>query len=220
MQTSANRAGTGLGLASPPRGDLTVAGMTLHDAPSAPNTAIESAESATAAIEIPAQPTGNDLPTTAPRLVDVPARRVLMLDGVGSPESADFGTAVRRLYAAAGSSDVPLEGLWAQDGRDGFELSSDKDTWRWTLLLPAGDDADISRLPERVRVETFAEGRAAEVLHVGPYDDEEPTIAALLGFIRQGCGLALRGRHHEIYLDDPRTCPPAELRTIIRQPVQ
>ncbi|MGI8722436.1 MAG: GyrI-like domain-containing protein [Geodermatophilaceae bacterium] len=194
--------------------------MTLHDASSAPATPTEPAEISTAVTEIPAQPPGVDLPTTTPRLVDVPARQVLMLDGSGSPESADFGTAVRRLYAAAGSSDAPLEGLWTQDGRAGFELSNDKDTWQWTLLLPAGEDPDPSRLPDRVRVETFTEGRAAEVLHIGPYDDEEPTIAALLGFITQDCGLALRGRHHEIYLDDPRTCPPAELRTIIRQPVQ
>jgi len=98
-----------------------------------------------------------------------------MLDGIGSPESADFGRAVRRLYAATGSADLPLEGLWTQDGRDDFELSSDKDTWRWTLVLPAGENPDTSRLP---------------------------------------------GRHHEIYLDDPQTCPPAELRTIIRQTVQ
>ncbi len=193
--------------------------MTLHDAPSATQTPLPSTAASAAENENPPRSTKIDLPSATPRLVDVPARRVLMLDGIGSPHSADFTTAVRRLYAAAGSSHLPLEGLWSQEGRDGFELSSDKDTWRWTLLLPAGENTDSSRLPDRVRVETFAEGRAAEVLHIGPYDDEEPTIAALLRFITRDCGLAVRGRHHEIYLDDPRTCAPAELRTIIRQPV-
>lgn len=143
-----------------------------------------------------------------------------MLDGVRSPDSTDFGAAIRILYAAAGGFDAPLEGLWSEEGRDGFDLSSDKDTWRWTLLLPAGEDMDTSRLPERVRVESFAEGRSAEILHIGPYDDEEATIAALLSFITQDGGLAVRGRHHEIYLDDPRTSPPAALRTIIRLPVE
>lgn len=180
--------------------------MTLHDAPST--------------TQFPSPANQVDLPSTSPRLVDVAPRRVLMLDGAGSPDSANFGAAVRRLYAAAGSVAAPLEGLWSEAGREGFDPSSAKDSWRWTLLLPAGEDADTSRLPERVRVETFAEGRAAEILHLGPYEDEEPTIAALLSFITQDCGLAVRGRHHEIYLDDPRTCPPAELRTVIRQPVR
>lgn len=168
-------------------------------------------------------PTRLDLPPTTPRLIDVPDRRVLMIDGTGSPDSAEFGAAVRRLYTAAGTSTAPLEGLWTEQGKEGFELSSDKDTWSWTLLLPmperTTEDADVHRLPERVRVETFSEGRAAEVLHVGPYEDEEPTIAALLRFITQDNGMAIRGTHHEIYLDDPRTCPGDQLRTIIRQPV-
>jgi hypothetical protein len=71
---------------------------------------------------------------------------------------------------------------------------------------------------DRVRLERFAEGRCAQVLHVGPYSAEGPTVAALHAFVASsGCTLA--GRHHEIYLGDPRRSAPERLRTIVRQPV-
>lgn len=181
--------------------------MTIHDAPST--------------TQNPTSHSPIGLPTTTPRLLDVPPRRVLMYDGVGSPESPAFRTAVGRLYAAAGGAlDAPLEGLWSEGRHDSFDITSDKASWTWTLLLGMSQDVDGSRLPEGVRIETFAEGRAAEVLHIGSYDDEEPTIAALISFITKDCGTGVRGRHHEIYLDDPRTCPPEQLRTILRQPVR
>lgn len=162
-----------------------------------------------------------ELPTTTPRLIDVPPRRVVMCDGEGSPDSPEFGAAVGTLYAASGASpDKALEALWSEAGRDGFDVSSAKDGWGWTLLIEIGPDVDDSRLPEGLRIETFDEGRAAEVLYVGPYDDEGPTVAALIAFITKECGLSIRGRHHEIYLDDPQTCPPDQLRTILRQPVR
>jgi hypothetical protein len=71
---------------------------------------------------------------------------------------------------------------------------------------------------DRLRFERFAEGRAAQVLHVGPYAAEGPTIERLHAFVaEQGCRLS--GKHHEIYLGDPRRAAPEKLRTIIRQPV-
>ena len=69
-----------------------------------------------------------------------------------------------------------------------------------------------------VRFGTYEEGAAAQVLHVGPYADEAPTIQLLHEFIANE-GLQRSGLHHEIYLGDPRKTDPAKLRTIIRQPV-
>ena len=66
--------------------------------------------------------------------------------------------------------------------------------------------------------EPFAEGRAAQVLHVGPYAAETPTIARLHAAI-EAAGLTARGRHHEIYVGDPRRSAPDRLLTILRQPV-
>ncbi len=131
----------------------------------------------------------------------------------------------------------PPEALWwdAADGAvpaDG-PVPADLASQPWTLLfvLPdAATDADVQaaieavrskRAPtaiDRVRLETFAEGRVAQVLHVGPYDAEAPTIARLHAAIADA-GLTARGRHHEVYLGDPRRSAPERLRTILRQPV-
>ena len=70
----------------------------------------------------------------------------------------------------------------------------------------------------RLRLQQFHEGRSAQVLHRGPYSAEGPTIAALHDFIA-GAGYALTGKHHEIYLSDPRRTDPEKLKTILRQPV-
>ena len=70
-----------------------------------------------------------------------------------------------------------------------------------------------------VRLEEYAEGPSAQIMHVGPYSAEEPTIQRLHDFIH-GQGRSRRGKHHEIYLSDPRRVPPERLRTIIRQPLE
>jgi hypothetical protein len=57
------------------------------------------------------------------------------------------------------------------------------------------------------------------VLHIGPYSAEGPTIAALHAFIADN-GLERAGKHHEIYLGDPRRSAPEKLKTVIRQPVR
>ena len=71
----------------------------------------------------------------------------------------------------------------------------------------------------RVRFELWTEGLCAQVLHIGPYADEAPTVDRLHAAI-ESAGLRPRGRHHEIYLGDPRRAAPEKLRTILRQPVE
>lgn len=72
---------------------------------------------------------------------------------------------------------------------------------------------------ERARIEDLTEGECVQVLHVGPYSAEGPTIAALHAFI-DDLGRTPRGKHHEIYLSDARRTPPEKLRTILRQPLE
>lgn len=182
-----------------------------------------------------------------PALVNVPELQFLMIDGQGDPNTAPaYGEAVEALFAVAYTIKfavkksaealdypvMPLEALWwAAD--PGVFLRGQKDEWRWTVMimqpgivdrdhLAAAVDALKARrsLPAlaEVRLESFAEGRAAQLLHLGPYSAEEPTIRALHEFIAAQ-GLQLSGRHHEIYLGDPRRAAPEKLRTIIRQPV-
>jgi len=131
---------------------------------------------------------------------------------------------------------APLEGLWWTDGEPPSldDLQSDRGAWNWTMMIAVPDevaaaevaaaaDAAARRRPlpaaGLVRLERFDEGLAAQVMHVGPYADEAPTIKRLHAFVEEQ-GYELRGRHHEIYLGDPRRTAPERLRTVIRHPVR
>ena len=180
-----------------------------------------------------------------PLFVDVPAMQFAMVDGAGAPgPSPAFTDAISALYGVAytvkfaakkaGIPDVPvmpLEGLFWTEGGERFP-PKDPEGWHWTLMLmeaPAVTrklfDASVRALRERkdppglsrVRLERLREGRAAQVLYLGPYDAEGPTIERLHAFIREN-GYRLSGKHHEIYLGDPRRSAPEKLKTVIRQP--
>jgi hypothetical protein len=71
---------------------------------------------------------------------------------------------------------------------------------------------------DRVRFETLTEGSSAQILYTGPFSGEGPTIQRMHDFIH-GAGKKLRGKHHEIYLSDPRRTAPEKLKTILRQPM-
>ncbi len=180
-----------------------------------------------------------------PAVVNVPSRLFLLIDGQGDPNtSSEYRDAVQALYpiayglraavkAATGDAYVvmPLEGLWWTEDMSDFD-ADDKANWQWTALICLPDAVTPSMAQQvlpavtkkkrlsaghKARVERFEEGEAAQILHVGPYDTEGPTIAMLHDFITAS-GNVLSGRHHEIYLSDPRKTEPADLRTIIRQP--
>ena len=129
---------------------------------------------------------------------------------------------------------APLEGLWWADEFAAFTTGA-KDTWRWTMLISQPDWIDEAaieaaqaiatakkKLPaiSNVRQLTLHEGRCAQVLHLGSYDDEAPLLETLHGPFFQQHGLDFTGSHHEIYLGDPRRVEPARLKTILRQPVK
>jgi hypothetical protein len=184
--------------------------------------------------------------TSTPTLVVVPPRKYVMIDGAGDPNTvAEYREAVEALYpiayglraavkGATGDAYVvmPLEGLWWANDMASFS-TGDKTDWLWTAMIclpeavTEGMVADV--IPtvtakkhltagNKARVETFTEGDAAQILHLGPYAAEAPTIARLHRFIDDN-GYRLAGKHHEIYLSDPRKTDPAKLRTLIRQPV-
>ena len=186
-------------------------------------------------------------PTRTPALVVVPEHAFLMVDGRGDPNvSVEYRDAVSALFTVsytarfalkrAGVLDygvMPLEGLWWGPGDSSFS-TADRSAWEWTAMILQPDeltdevlaDAKASAAAKRalpalgrLRLDRFAEGHAAQVLHVGPYSAEEPTIAALHAFIAAQ-GLEPTGKHHEIYLGDPRRSAPEKLKTVIRQPVR
>jgi hypothetical protein len=174
-----------------------------------------------------------------PELLEVPERTVLMTDGRGDPNGSEpFQAAVAALFSVsyglrfrlkqelgADRKVGPLEGLWWTE--DGDFALPDRSAWRWTALIEQAEEATPAHVEAMargkgveipLRLERFREGRVAQVLHIGPFADEPPTIARLHGFIAEH-GLRPTGRHHEIYLSDLRRTAPERLRTILRQPV-
>lgn len=181
-------------------------------------------------------------------LIDVPAMRYLMIDGHGDPNSApEFTSAVQALYPLAyglkfaGKRDLerdhvvmPLEGLWWADDHASFTSRRDKSAWDWTLMIMQPDwitedmfaDAvtrataknPIGRFAE-VRLARLDEGLCVQTLHIGAFDDEAAVLDDLHERFIPANGLRMTGRHHEVYLSDPRTGSPERRRTILRQPV-
>lgn len=178
-------------------------------------------------------------------LIDVPTMNYLMVDGKGDPNtSPDFQAAIEALYSVsytvkflskkAGLDYVvmPLEALWYMDNMDDF-LDSPKDEWQWTAMImqPShitnemiADAIETIRKKknptalDKLRFEAYEEGRSVQILYIGPFDDEHPTIVKLHQFAEDQ-GYALSGKHHEIYLSDFRKVDPSKLKTVIRQPV-
>jgi hypothetical protein len=183
-----------------------------------------------------------------PAVVDVPELSFLMVDGTGDPNSAGeyreavealFSVSYRVKFAVKRGPDgmdygvMPLEGLWWSNDLPAFSLE-DKSSWRWTAMIMQPDlvtDDLVHRsiveasekkpLPaaSKLRFDRFREGLAAQVLHVGPYSAEGPTVERLHAFIAEA-GLSRRDKHHEIYLSDPSRADPAKLKTVVRQPVE
>lgn len=182
------------------------------------------------------------------RILDVRPLRYLMVDGHGDPNSAqEYADAVSALYPLAYTLKfaskrqlgrdyvvMPLEALWWASDMDAFTSVRDKSQWDWTLMIMTPDwvddamfDVAVARVAkkarpaslDKVRLESLHEGRCVQTLHLGPYDDEAEVLATMHREVILSAGLQLTGRHHEIYLSDPRRVEPARLRTILRQPV-
>ncbi|CAJ35952.1 GyrI-like domain-containing protein [Methanocella arvoryzae] len=126
---------------------------------------------------------------------------------------------------------MPLEGLWWADDMEHFY--ENKDAWKWTsmmmqpefvteaLFAEAVAEVRKKKAPaaiDKVRLEKYAEGMCAQIMHIGPYSEEGPTVAKLHAFIDES-GYEKTGKHHEIYLSDPRRAAPEKMKTVIRQPV-
>ncbi len=184
----------------------------------------------------------------AVRLLAVLEHRFVMIDGSGPPGDDTFGPRMPGLYSVAYGLRFalkrrgvpgrvgPLEGLWwpADGSTDLDEILAGRGGWQWILMIVLPPEAAEEELEEQLdaarakldpeiagslRIEGFEEGAVAQVLHVGPYSEERPTIERLHTGIAEA-GYRPRGRHHELYLGDPRRSAPERLRTILRQPVE
>ncbi len=179
--------------------------------------------------------------------VEVPEFKFLMIDGEGDPNtSKEFAEAVEALFTVSYTAKfmlkkspkgvdygvMPLEALWWSDDPAAFAAGNRK-KWKWTAMIMQPDCLPEKMLATamveagkkkalpglaKLRVESFAEGKCAQVMHIGPFSAEGPTIQRVHEFIEaQG---KLRGRHHEIYLSDIRKMAPEKWKTVVRQPMR
>jgi hypothetical protein len=182
-------------------------------------------------------------------VADVPPMQFLMLDGRGDPNTAQkYQDALEALYAVAyktkflskkqvGKDYVvpPLEGLWWAGDMEVFAVARDKSAWEWTMMIMQPDwvtrelyEAAVAQVEKqknppalpKLRLETYHEGLSVQILHLGSYDDEGPTIARMHNEFMPANGYEPAGKHHEIYLSDPRRVAPDKLKTVLRQPVR
>ena len=179
-------------------------------------------------------------------LVDVPKMNFVMIDGDGSPESKELADAVQWLFSIIypikfiakkkmGKDFVapPLEGLWWADDMEDF-VAGNRDNWKWRMMIVLPDWADnemfeegvakakakLGEVPDTLRMDNYEEGQCVQVMHIGPYSKEAPTIARMHTEFIPEHGLVPNGYHHEIYLSDPRRVAPEKLKTVLRQPVK
>ena len=179
-------------------------------------------------------------------VIEVPAMKFLMIEGKGNPnESLEFQSAVEPLISVnktlkfeikkSASIDygvMPLEGLWWCDDMEKFSVE-DKDNWKWKLMMMQPSHIThenfleavekVSRekrldAADKISFATYKEGKAAQILHVGPFSEEGPTVQKLHTFILDN-QYQLSGKHHEIYLSDTRRGKAENWKTIIRQPI-
>lgn len=197
-----------------------------------------------------AYPPATDLPRAhRVRIVTVPDRRCLAIDGDAAPGSPAFQAAMGALYTSAytlhfllrgrgiESPVSPPEALWERrDGRPSWaegELAFVPEAWQWTLLIcvpaEAGDDDIASALAVARRKHP---SESLDHLYVRTVRegvaveamhigpyDAEPETIARMHEMARSAGLSPRGAHHEIYLGDPRRTDPRKLRTVLRQPL-
>jgi hypothetical protein len=181
-------------------------------------------------------------------IVKIPKCHYLMVDGKGDPNTAlEYAEAIELLYGVSytlkflSKKEVgvdyvvpPLEGLWWADDMSTFERR-EKSKWSWTMMIMVPQEVSKTLVKEAVRefsgkkpaadvsklrFDSLTEGSSVQVLHIGPYDGQSPILSKLHNEYMVENNYVFNGKHHEIYLSDPRKSAPSKLRTILRQPIR
>lgn len=179
-------------------------------------------------------------------IIEIPPLQYLMIDGSGDPAlSQRYMDSIQTLFSLSYTlkfnlkksqgidyTVMGLEGLWWMPDMKEFSLAN-RSRWLWTsmMLQPDFITPDLfeearkqvtargkAPLAAETRLETYIEGPSCQILYLGAYPDEAPTIAAMHKFIAEN-GYQPTLKHHEIYLSDMRRVAPEKNRTILRQPV-
>ncbi|MCG3259792.1 MAG: GyrI-like domain-containing protein [Candidatus Heimdallarchaeota archaeon] len=186
-------------------------------------------------------------PPGEPVIIEIPEFQYLMIDGAGYPgTSQEYQDAMSALYPVAytlkfklkkaGIIDyvvMPLEGLWWADDMEIFLVDSRKEEWLWTSMImqpfevtkehyfEAIKEVEKKKNPvalNKMRLESHNEETSVQIMHIGSYSEEGPVIERMHQFALDK-GYKLKGKHHEIYLSDPRRTPEEKWKTVLRQPI-
>jgi hypothetical protein len=164
-----------------------------------------------------------------PRVTTLAAQNMLVVEAAGEPNavgSEAFGLLFKTYFKLKGVPKGPKQP--APRARWPLAPAAPKEQWIGRYAMPV--PASIETLPEmeatasglKPQLQTWAYGQVAEILHVGRYDDEGPTIRRLLEFIKAS-GYSVAGEHEEEYLKGPGMFGPGnpeKYLTIIRYPVR
>ncbi|MEW9701167.1 GyrI-like domain-containing protein [Paenibacillus sp. SI8] len=181
-----------------------------------------------------------------PQLVDFDPISYVTIGGKGDPNGQAFANATEALYTLAYSvkgiskkeeqdfTVAKLEGLWWVEGeRDAMKVPRDEWNWKLMIRLPSFVTSEQVQAAQEIALkkkkgleelkwiqyEAIHEGRCVQMMHIGPYSTEKLTVQRIQTFMEEK-GLSPNGKHHEIYLSDPRKVDPAKMKTILRYPVK
>lgn len=180
-----------------------------------------------------------------PRLVEVNSYNYLSINGVSAPEDSLFNNSIEAIYAVANDIRnsrkeqgfdflIPImECQWWAESDLLFEQVA-RAEWHWNILIPMPEFVTKDEVEESIQnvmaIDNLSmagelqfgpinEGRSVQILHIGSYDEEAPTLEKLFKFVDDQ-GLKIDGKHHEIYLSDPGKTETSKLKTILRYPVK
>lgn len=183
---------------------------------------------------------------STPEIIDVKEDKFLSLMGMGAPEDELFQNSIMTIYPVAYSVKkyykeqgmdfvVPkMECFWWVESNKPFDETPRKE-WFWEIIIRMPEYVDAMRVDEiisevirtkknlslanEVYLKKMTEGKSVQAMHIGSYEEELPTINRMLQYAEQQ-GYELNGRHHEIYISDPRKTPEERLKTILRYAVK
>ena len=162
---------------------------------------------------------------TDPQILEMPPQKMAVVKGKGAPDKV-FPELMPALYGSVYTLRFDLK----KKGLPTFKVSGLRARYpdahlvpmeHWTHIIGLPVPEDTTSLSQKVpavevKLENWDYGTVAQILHLGAYDQEQPTIERLHKFI-ENSGYEIAGFHEEEYLTRPNAKVP---KTIIRYPIQ
>lgn len=165
----------------------------------------------------------------APQILTMAPQKVLLVRAKGNPNVVGkraFGLLMKSYFALKG---VPKGGPDFKPPRARWPVQTDlpMEEWEGLYAMPVPESIEQIKGGDaggglKVELATWEYGEVAQILHVGPWDAEVPTVETLRAFLRSQ-GYELSGLHEEEYLKGPGwlfSGNPKNYLTLVRYPVR